>query len=61
MFTLNNELGEPLVGKKYTLFKYPLSQIEFSNYENYKNTAEKLEERLLFGGYPELIHINKLV
>jgi hypothetical protein len=34
---------------------HPISQIEFSNY---KNTREKLQERLLFGDYPESIHIN---
>ena len=54
MFDLANKLGEPLVGRKNTLFLYPLSQIEFSNYENYKQTAENLETRLIFGGYPEL-------
>lgn len=58
MFELNNQVGEPLVGRKYTLYMYPMSQIEFSTIENYKTTHEKLEERLLFGGYPELIHIN---
>lgn len=58
MFDLNNQLGEPLVGRKYTIYMYPLSQIEFSKYENYKITTEKLEERLLFGGYPELVHLN---
>ncbi|WP_026775099.1 ATP-binding protein [Polaribacter sp. Hel_I_88] len=58
MFDLNNQLGEPLVGRKYTIYMYPISQIEFNKYENYKITTEKLEERLLFGGYPELIHIN---
>lgn len=57
MFDLNNQLGEPLVGRKYTIYMYPLSQIEFSKYENYKITTEKLEERLLFGGYPELVHL----
>jgi predicted AAA+ superfamily ATPase len=31
MFDLANKLGEPLVGRKNTLFLYPLSQIEFSN------------------------------
>ena len=61
MFNLNNELGEPLVGRKYTLLIHPLSQIEFSNYENYKNSAEKLEELLLFGVYPELVHIHNWV
>lgn len=59
MFDLNNQLGEPLVGRKHTIYMYPISQIEFSKYENYKITTEKLEERLLFGGYPELIHLPK--
>ena len=54
MFDLANKLGEPLVGRKHTLFLFPLSQIEFSKYENYKQTTENLEERLIYGGYPEL-------
>ena len=54
MFDLANKLGEPLVGRKNTLYLFPLAQIEFSQFENYKQTTEKLEERLLFGGYPEL-------
>lgn len=58
MFDLNNQLGEPLVGRKYIIYMYPISQIEFSKYENYKITTEKLEQRLLFGGYPELTYIN---
>ncbi|MEZ4854353.1 ATP-binding protein [Flavobacterium sp.] len=56
MFDLNNKLGEPLVGRKNTLFLFPLAQMEFSPYENYKETLENLEERLLYGGYPELTH-----
>ncbi len=59
MFDLNNQLGEPLVGRKYTIYMYSISQIEFSKTENFKITTEKLEERLLFGGYPELIHLPK--
>lgn len=55
IFDLNNTLGEPLVGRKNTLYLFPLAQMEFSAQENYKQTTEKLEERLLFGGYPELI------
>lgn len=54
MFDLNNKLGEPLVGRKNTLYLFPLSQIEFSQVENYKQTVENLEQRLLFGSYPEL-------
>lgn len=56
MFDLNNKLGEPLVGRKNSLFLFPLAQIEFSQKENYKQTTENLEERLIYGGYPELTH-----
>ena len=55
MFDFSNKLGEPLVGRKNTIYLFPLAQIEFSESENYKQTIENLEERLLFGGYPELI------
>jgi predicted AAA+ superfamily ATPase len=55
VFDLNNHLGEPLVGRKNTLYLFPLAQMEFSLQENYKQTTENLEQRLLFGGYPELI------
>ena len=54
MFDIANNLGEPLVGRKNTLYLFPLSQIEFSEFENYKQTKENIEKRLLFGGYPEL-------
>jgi len=54
VFDLSNTLGEPLVGRKNTLYLFPLAQMEFSTKENYKQTKENLEKRLLFGGYPEL-------
>ena len=54
VFDLSNKLGEPLVGRKNTIYLFPFAQMEFSNKENYKETTQKLEERLLFGSYPEL-------
>lgn len=54
VFDLSNKLGEPLVGRKNTIYLFPFSQMEFSKQENYKETTSKLEERLIFGGYPEL-------
>ena len=54
VFDLSNKLGEPLVGRKNTIYLFPLAQIEFNKYENFKETTQKLEERLLFGSYPEL-------
>ena len=54
VFDLSNKLGEPLVGRKNTIYLFPLAQMEFSKQEKYKITISKLEERLLFGSYPEL-------
>jgi predicted AAA+ superfamily ATPase len=54
IFDLSNKLGEPLVGRKNTIFLFPLAQMEFAKYENFKETSQKLEGRLLFGAYPEL-------
>ena len=54
VFDLANKLGEPLVGRKNTLYLYPFAQMEFQNTENYLETKNKLEERMIFGSYPEL-------
>lgn len=53
-FDLNQQAGEPLVGRMSTLNLFPLGQLEFGKVEDFKKTVEKREERLLFGGYPEL-------
>ena len=58
IFDLSNKLGEPLVGRKNTIYLFPFAQMEFANQENYKETSAKLEERLLFGSYPELEQYN---
>lgn len=57
VFDLNNRLGEPLVGRKTTFNLYPFSQGEYSKSENFVETKSKLEERLIFGSYPELLHL----
>ncbi|OFZ34153.1 MAG: ATPase [Bacteroidetes bacterium RIFCSPHIGHO2_02_FULL_44_7] len=57
VFDLTNKLGEPLVGRANTLQLFPLAQMEFGLIENHFETTVNLEERLLFGGYPELLHI----
>jgi predicted AAA+ superfamily ATPase len=46
---LNAGLGEPLVGRKMTFQIFPLAQLELSKYENYIDTFQKLDERLIFG------------
>ncbi len=54
VFDLTDKLGEPLVGRKNTLYLFPLAQLEFAKQERYVDTVAKLEERMLFGAYPEL-------
>lgn len=56
-FELNNQIGEPLVGRMSVMQLFPLAQIEYSQTENYPETASHLEERIIFGGYPELLQL----
>lgn len=53
-FDLYHQVGEPLVGRKSTLYLYPLAQMEISKLEDFRTTFINREERLIFGSYPEL-------
>ncbi|MEZ5071248.1 MAG: ATP-binding protein [Bacteroidales bacterium] len=48
--------GEPLTGRKYTFALFPLSDNEFNQVEDSITTMDRMQERLVFGNYPELIH-----
>jgi len=52
---LAKDTGEPLAGRKYTLRLFPLSQAEISTLEPRHETAARLESRLIFGSYPEVV------
>jgi uncharacterized protein len=52
---LLGQVGEPLTGRKKTLFLYPLSQKELYPKQNRFDMKQNLESFLLFGGYPEVI------
>ncbi len=54
-FDLKNKVGEPLVGRGTFLNLYPIAQKELSPKETSMETAGKLEERLIFGGYPDVV------
>lgn len=51
---LLGQVGEPLTGRKKTLFLYPLSQKELYPKQNRFDMKQNLESILLFGGYPEV-------
>ncbi|MBS3905119.1 MAG: ATP-binding protein [Simkania sp.] len=54
-FDLAKQIGEPLTGRKYVLRMYPIAQLELSHLENPAQTQAHLENRLIYGSYPEVI------
>ena len=54
-FELANSVGEPLVGRKRTYEMFPISILELKNEYNHYELAEKLEEWLVYGLYPDVI------
>ncbi len=57
-FDLAQQVGEPLTGRKFTLKMFPLAQLELKNIETRAETDSHLENRLIFGSYPEVV-LNK--
>ena len=56
-FDIHKNDGEPLTGRKYTFTLYTLSENEYTQIENNMNKMDKVRERLVFGNYPELLHL----
>jgi len=59
-FDLSNQTGEPLTGRSITYYLYPIAQLELAPNENGLQTAQNLEERLIFGSYPEIFKLETL-
>jgi predicted AAA+ superfamily ATPase len=57
---LVNDAGEPLVGRQKEYQLFPLAQTEFGKTENLLETANRLQERLIYGSYPELSQMDSL-
>lgn len=58
-FELAGQIGEPLTGRKKTLTLYPISQGELLSLYNKYDLKQDLENRLIFGSYPQVIMANK--
>lgn len=54
-FDLAAQAGEPLTGRKWTMYMFPLAQLELSQTENTAQTAARLENRLIYGSYPDVV------
>ena len=59
-FDLNDQTGEPLTGRSFTYNLYPVAQTELNNSESVLQTRQNLDERLIFGSYPEVFNLDTL-
>lgn len=55
-FDLGNELNEPLTGRKWEYELFPVSWEEYENKIGFIKAEQQLENRLLYGFYPEVIN-----
>ncbi len=54
-FELSNEIVEPLTGRKYEYHLYPFSISEVQNIYSPLEIDRLLENRIIFGSYPEIV------
>jgi predicted AAA+ superfamily ATPase len=54
-FELSGLTQEPLTGRKWTFFLYPISWEEWEKQVGYVRAEQSIEERLVFGMYPEIL------
>jgi uncharacterized protein len=54
-FDLANHINEPLTGRKWELLMLPLSHQELSDHFGYLHVRRTLEDRLIYGSYPEMV------
>lgn len=54
-FELANKLNEPLTGRKYEMFLYPIAFSEIASHTGLLDEKRALEQRLIYGSYPEII------
>jgi len=55
-FDLGNLLNEPLTGRKWEYELFPISWEEYENKIGFVKAEQQVENRLLFGLYPEVIN-----
>ncbi len=56
-FDIDKVTGEPLTGRKKTFYIYPISENEYDQIETLQTKQDQIRARLVYGNYPELIHL----
>lgn len=54
-FDLQNQINEPLTGRKYEFMLYPLSFAEMVHHHGLLIEKRMIEHRLIYGYYPEIV------
>lgn len=54
-FDLIEQIGEPLTGRQNIIQLFPISQLELKQIETLAETRSHLDERLIYGSYPEIL------
>jgi len=55
-FEIKNLTNEPLTGRKWQYYLYPISWQEFEKNKTYLKAIQQLEHRLIYGMYPDVIN-----
>lgn len=55
-FDLNQNIQEPLTGRKWSYNLYPISWKEWEDHLGYVKSEQDLENRLVFGLYPDVLN-----
>lgn len=55
-FELSENMQEPLTGRKWTYHLYPISWQEWQNHIGYVKSEQDLENRLVYGFYPDILN-----
>lgn len=55
-FELSNKINEPLTGRKWEYKLFPISFSEMANHSNFLEEKSKLNHRLIYGYYPDVVN-----
>jgi len=58
---LSSKVSEPLTGRVYTHKLFPISQMELKESTTLFERLENVEERLVFGAYPEIFSLTGMI
>lgn len=53
---LNNEINEPMTGRKWEYNLFPISWEEIQNTYSFLNAQQQLEQRIIYGMYPDVLN-----